>query len=156
MRRQNSIPLVVKSESFGSCVEVPPCVLLVWVLVTNSQVVGLSRSCIGAGENSRRLQTSSDLESDAILDWVSWIGSGLLVNNPTLVGTIVALVPDEMSVLGVGSSMNIKTSVGHVSNSSSVTFEPSDLLDDVTSPLSDNTCIAIAGPVGASGLDGEG
>ena len=66
----------------------------------------------------------------------------LSVNNPTLVDAIVALVPNGMSVVGVGSSMNIKTSVGNISDGLLIRVKPSDLLEHTTFGLSHYSSIA--------------
>lgn len=84
-----------------------------------------------------------------------WIVVSLLVNNPCLVEAVVALVPVNMSSVCIGVSMDIKASVSNISDVSSLTFEPSDLLKERSSVLSCNSSIVVVSPILSSKLDGN-
>jgi len=59
------------------------------------------------------------LEFNSITEWLSSVEWSSLVDVPGLVQTIVAVVEDNMSVVSVGFSMNIKTFLSVVSDVSS-------------------------------------
>ena len=63
----------------------------------------------------------------------------LILNSPSLVDSVMALVEDDMSVVGVGSTVNIQALVGIVSNVSSVSWVESSLLVSLVSVVSDNS-----------------
>jgi len=86
----------------------------------------------------------SEYETSSISDW--WVlvldndlEVGDLHDGPSLVGTVVAVPPDDMSVVMVMSSMNIKALSSIVSDVSSRSTINSDLLLDLSSPLSDDS-----------------
>jgi len=84
-----------------------------------------------------------------------WVVVALSVNEPSLVQTVVALVPVDMSSVSVGVSMNIEASAGDISDVSSGSIEPSDLLKHGALVLSDNSCVVEVVPVVSSELDGD-
>jgi hypothetical protein len=49
------------------------------------------------------------LEFDSITEWLSSVEWSSLVNEPCLIQTIVAVVEDNVSLVGVRLSVNIKT-----------------------------------------------
>jgi len=59
------------------------------------------------------------LELDSITKWVWWVSVSNSVNVPALVGTVMALPPDDVSVMGVVVSVNIEALVPGVSDISS-------------------------------------
>ena len=65
----------------------------------------------------------------------------------------MALVPVKMSHMGVGVTVNVKTSLSHVSYVSSRTVEPSDLLKRLLSEWSDDGSKVEVVPVSATLLD---
>ena len=80
-----------------------------------------------------------NLELLVVTIWVCWEFKFLLVKVPALVGTVVAMPPGEMSVMGVALSNNIKalaTVVLDVSSGSSMVVRP---LIVFTLPLSDDS-----------------
>jgi len=80
-----------------------------------------------------------DLESSAIWNWLSWVSNSCSVKNPTLVGSVMAVPEDDVSVVMVVSTMNIEalsTVVSDVSVSSTVV---GDVLVDLSDPWSDNS-----------------
>lgn len=126
-------------------------VLVIWIVVNESDVSS------DPGNWSLALHLGLDLESDTVSDWVSWELGSLSVDHPTLVGTIVALVPVDMSVVGVGVSVNVEASSSLISDSSSVRAEPSESLElIVVSEVSHNGGVAIMVPVSSSVLDRDG
>jgi len=54
-------------------------------------------------DNKRSLlwKSRSDLEFNSISEWLSWVSDTGSVEGPSLVGTVVAVVEDGMSVVGV-------------------------------------------------------
>jgi hypothetical protein len=93
------------SDGLGSPVEGPPLSVMTWVVVLDSKSVLVVTDVLVPEESSLAWHDGLDLESNTVSKWVSWMVSGFLVNDPGLVGTVVALVPVDMSVLGVGLSM---------------------------------------------------
>ena len=85
-----------------------------------------------------------------------WIVVSSLVNEPGLVKSIMALVPVDMSSVSVGVSVNIKASNTDISDVSSGSVEPSDLLDHFTSVLSDNSSVVEVVIVVSTLLDRDG
>lgn len=65
----------------------------------------------------------------------------------------MAFPPDSVSVLGVRSSMHIKTSISKVSNVLSLASEPSGLLNGLRFEWSHNSCVATVEPVSSSNLN---
>lgn len=84
-----------------------------------------------------------------------WISDTLLVNGPSLVSTVVALIPDGVSVVGVGSTMDIKASDADISKVLLRSVEPSYLLDRLSLEWSHDSSIVIVEPPGSSGLNGH-
>jgi len=106
---------------------------------------------------SLRAQFGSDLELNSVFHWVWWVFNSLQVDLPSLVKAIAALPPVDMSVLRIGSSMDIKASDSQISDVSSASIEPSDLLDVVGSEVGNDGSITIVVPGGTSVvvLDGD-
>ena len=83
------------------------------------------------------MHVGSDEEFLPILQWlsVSWLfGDGR--DSPALIGSIVAVPPDDMSVVSVGSSVDIQALTTQVLDVPSVTSEESDHLVLIIGPLS--------------------
>jgi len=95
------------------------------------------------------------LELNSVLEWVGWVVVSLSVNVPSLVSAIVAFVPDDMSVLGVRVSVNVKTSLSDISNVSSRSSVPSHLLESLVSVRSNNSSDTLLVPVPVVVLDGD-
>lgn len=90
-------------------------------------------------ESSEIGHSRFDLESDAISQWLSWVGVTGLINIPGLVKTIMARPVDDMSVVGVGITVNIEAHLaGAKSNILSVGISPQDLLSVLSLVLSYN------------------
>lgn len=80
----------------------------------------------------------SDVELDAVSQWLSVGWLSINGNDfPALVGTIVAVPPDDMSVVGIDSTVNIKAFVGSVSDVLSVSTVELDSLGFLSGVLSD-------------------
>lgn len=69
------------------------------------------------------------MESESSSDWELWIAGTLLVNAPSLVEALVALVPMDVSLVGVRVSMDIEASSNDISDVPSGSLEPSGLLE---------------------------
>lgn len=146
---ENFASSLVESHGVSSRVEDPPLMWISWIVINKSDVVANGSNWPSAGH------LGLDLESDTILDWVLWVLNTLLVDNPTLVGTVVTFPPDDVSLVGVGTSMDIKTSNSNISNVSSVSREPSDLLKLFTLELSDDSVVSVMVPVVSVDLNGD-
>jgi len=77
--------------------------------------------------------SGSDLELDSAGQWLFWVLITLGVDPPSLVSTVVALVPDSVSVVSIRVSVNIEASHSHISDVSNATVEPSNLLKHISS-----------------------
>ena len=66
------------------------------------------------------------MESDVVGDWWSVVDGTDLVKPPSLVSTIVAVPEDDMSVVGVGSTVDIEALSSVVLEVSAVAIDPSD------------------------------
>jgi hypothetical protein len=87
---------------------------------------------------------------------LSWVVDSLEIINPTLVGVVVALVPLNVSVVSVTSSVNIEASNTDISDVSSASTEPSDHLSGVVGFVwSDNSWDGVLHPVGVTLSDGD-
>ena len=122
------VSLEVWSDGSGSPVEDPPLLLVPWLGVLDSESVLVSTNVLVPEEGSSRLHSSSDLESLSILQWLRWPLLGSLVDPPGLVETVVAVPEDNVSVVGVAVSVNIQALLTVVSDVSSGSTVPSDLL----------------------------
>ena len=91
------------------------------VEVVDSESELLSTDVLVPEEVLARSHVGSDVELDSVSQWLSvgWL-SGNGSDSPSLVGTIVAVPPDDMSVVGIDSTVNIKAFVGSVSDVLSV------------------------------------
>ena len=83
---------------------------VVWVVVLDSQSVLVVTNVLVVEEGSSAWHLGLDLESDTILEWVSWEVWLLLVNVPGLVETVVAVPEDHVHVVSVFGSWNIEAS----------------------------------------------
>lgn len=101
-------------------------------------------------EGSSSAHQGLDLELDSIVKWESWVGLGFLLNGPSLVDSVVALVPDDVSHVGVGSTVDIKALVGVVSDISSVSWVESGLLVGLVSEVSNNSVHSVSESVSLS------
>lgn len=80
-----------------------------------------------------------DLESLTIIEWISLPSNSCSVNGPALVCTIMASPPDDVSVVRVGFSVNIKALSWDVSDVSDRTSIEGSSLVRLTNPLSDDS-----------------
>jgi len=90
-----------------------------WLMVVDSKSVLTSTNVFMPEESSSVSHSCSDLESNFIVQWLSWPLLGSLVNPPGLVETVVAVVIDNPSLISVGFSVNIETFLCVVSDVSS-------------------------------------
>lgn len=127
-----------RSDGSASSVEGEPLSLLFWVSVGNLQVELSTTNVVSSLDSSVSSHLGEDLELDSVGEWLLWILESLLVNLPALVLTIVAIVPDNMSVVGVGSTVDIEALASHVSEGLSVGVHPLGSLVDISLPWSDD------------------
>jgi hypothetical protein len=119
----DSVSVGSRSDSLSSPVEDPPLSNVVWVVVVDSQSVLVMTNMLMPDDSSFGWHNGLDLESNTIVEWVSWVVDSLSVQEPSLVVTIVASEPDGVSVVGVGVSMHIEAQSSSVSDVSGVTWE---------------------------------
>lgn len=141
------------SDSVSSGVKGPPLLVVLWVVRSDSESVLVSTNMLMPEEGSSVGHSRSNLELSSVSEWVSWVVVALSVNNPSLVDTVVALVPDDVSMVRVRLSVNIEASHSHISNVSSGSIEPSDLLEGFFFVVSDDSGITVVVPVVSSILD---
>lgn len=98
----------LRSDSSGSLIEDPPLSSVPWLVVLNSKSELVSTDVLVPEEGSLRSHSSSELELDIISEWLSWPGLGSLIDEPSLVETIVAVVEDHVSVVSLAVSMDIE------------------------------------------------
>lgn len=146
--REGKVSSGVRSDGSGSSIEDKPSNLsklittsvLLDVEVADSQSVLLSTDVLGLEQVLSCVQGRSDVECDSILQWlsISWlVGDG--VDAPALVGSVMAVVPDDILVMKVLSLVNIKTLVSKISDVLSVTTVEFDLLSLLTTEASDDS-----------------
>jgi len=104
-------------------------------------------------EGSSSAHQGLDLELDSIVKWESWVCLGVLLNGPSLVDSVVALVPDDVSHVGVGSTVDIEALVDIVSDVSSVSWVESGLLVGLVSEVSNNSVHSVSESVSLSSRD---
>jgi hypothetical protein len=122
----NPVFLSSSSDGLGSSVEVEPLSVVPWLVVVDSQSVVVVTNVLMPEQGSVAAHSGSNLESDSVTkDW-SVIDSTLLVEPPSLVGTIVAVPEDDVSVMSVGVSMDIKALSSVVLEVSAAAVVPSD------------------------------
>ena len=107
------------------------------LVVLDSQSVLMSSNVLVDRQGSVVTHLGSDLESDSVVEWLSSPVDVLLIDVPALVETVVAVPEDNMSVVSVGSTVNIEAFATVVSDVSSLSRVPLDSLGVVTSPWSD-------------------
>lgn len=96
------------------------------------------------------LHQTLDLESSGILEWVSWHIDCLWIEPPSLVSSVVAFVPDNVSVLSVRVSSNIKALSAIVSDVLVCSTVVSNLLVGLVSVESGNSWLVISEFVSSS------
>lgn len=83
------------------------------------------------------------MEFNTTVQWLSWVVDSLEVNNPALVGAVVASVPMNVSVVRVRVAMDIEASDTNISDVSSASVEPSHHLTMVVVSVWSNNGINI-------------
>lgn len=101
---------VESSDTLGSLVKGKPLLLVRWVVVLGSESVLVGTNVLSVVQSSVTSHLTLDLESDSRGEWLTWVVVSLLVDIPGLVKTLVALVPVDVSSMGVGVSVNVKAS----------------------------------------------
>ena len=110
------------SDGLGSPVEGPPLLVVQWVVGSDSQSELVASDVLMPEEGSSVWHSGLDLELNSVAKWVSWVLSGLGVDVPGLVKSVVAVPEDDVSVVVVVSSVNVKTFLWQVSDVLSGTF----------------------------------
>lgn len=100
---KNMVSSLPGSQGLSSGIKGPPLGIITWVVVLNSyseltSAHSLDPSC---EEGSVTGKSGLDLEFDSASDWLLWIVVSSLVNDPSLVVAVVALIPVNVSVVSV-------------------------------------------------------
>lgn len=114
------------SNSQGSSVEDEPLSLVSGVVILDVSSEA-STLVISPVEGSVTSHSRFDLELDVVTEWVWWELDGLWhlsVNNPSLVSSVMAVPEDNVSVVTVSSSVNIKALASVVLDVSLVASNP--------------------------------
>lgn len=112
----HKVSSVEGSDSLGSSIENEPLVVVVWVVPVHSQSELVSTNMLREEQSLVGLESGSDLESNSRGKWLLWIVVSLSVNIPSLVSSVMAFVPDQMSVVLISSSVNVEASHTHISD----------------------------------------
>ena len=97
-----------RSDRSGSSVEGPPLLVISWLVTLDSQVVSVTTIVVSDDESSSVSSVGSQLESDSISKWLGSVETSSLVDEPGLVKTVMAVPEDDVSVVSVGSTMDIE------------------------------------------------
>jgi len=68
----------------------------------------MSSNMLSVEECSSSFHSRSELELDSVVEWLSWPGLVLLIDPPGLAETVVAVVVDDVSVVGVGITLDLE------------------------------------------------
>lgn len=88
----------------------------------------VSSNVLSPEEGSVAAHSRFDLESLSVTNWVWWVLEWmlwLLVDEPGLVGTVVALVPDEIVVVSILGTSDIKAASGSSGQTESIVLDVS-------------------------------
>ena len=124
----NPVLLSSSSDGLGSSVEVEPLSVVPWLVVVDSESVVVVSDMLVPEQGSVAAHSGSDLESDSVSEnWLVVDGTDL-VEPPSLVGTIVAVPEDDVSVVTVVCTVHIQALSSVVLDVSVVAVDPSDLV----------------------------
>ena len=96
--------------------------VVTWVVVLDSESVLVSTNVLVPEEGSLGVHSSLDLELDTISQWVSSEVEWSSVNEPGLVGAVVAFPPDDLVVVSVSSTLDVEAHTGQGSEVSSASW----------------------------------
>lgn len=126
------------SDSSSSSIKDEPLLVVLWCIVSNSKSVLLSTNVLVPEESSEVSHSRFNLESNSIGEWLSWVSESSLVNDPSLIESVMAVPVDNMSVVNVSSSMYIKAHLSVESNVLQVLVQPLDSLGNLSSVWSND------------------
>lgn len=144
------------SDGLSSGIEDPPLLVVVWIVVLDSESILVVSDVLSevqgslVGEHSR-----SDLELNSRSKWLNWVVNSLLVEVPSLVGSIVAVVPNGPSLVMVISTVDIEASSSNISDVLDASSVPSDLLEGFSLGWSHDRIVALDEPVVTVQLNGH-
>ena len=95
------------SNGSGSAVKDEPLVVISWIVILDSNSVLMTTNVFMNRKSTTTLHSRSQLEPLSVSKWLLWELELLLVDEPSLVETVMAVVEDYMSVVSVGSTVNI-------------------------------------------------
>lgn len=99
----------------------------------------MSTDVCADSEGSLLWHSGSDLELNSVSVWLSWVSDSMSVEEPSLVGSVVTVPEDNMSVVGVTLTVDIEALLGVVSDVSELTTIVGNLLVDLSSVWSDDS-----------------
>jgi hypothetical protein len=133
---------ISSSDGSSSSVEDEQLLALTWGVGSDSESVLVCTNMLVPEESSCAGHFRSDRESNVVTEWLFWIAHTLLINEPGLVETVMAVPVDDVSIVFVLTTMDIKALLTVVSDVSSCTIEPEEsdvLVVLVRSDSSSNT-----------------
>jgi hypothetical protein len=122
------VSLFVPSDRFSSGIIDPPKSVIPGWASSDSESISVGDSGCLVSEEGSSAVVDSDSELLSSLVWELWLNSGAGVESPSLVESVVALPPDEMLVLTISISGDIKAPFVSVSDSSSRSIDSDDLV----------------------------
>lgn len=97
----NLVSLRPGSDSLSSIIEGPPLSVVLGVVVSDSKSELVLAILLVEEEGSVSWHSRLDLELNSVGKWVLWIFVGDSVNVPSLIGTVMASPPDDVSLVSV-------------------------------------------------------
>jgi hypothetical protein len=113
------------------------------IVVSDSESEGVVSNGLMPEEGSVSTQFGLELEFNTVLERLSWVSGALLVNEPCLVKTVMAVMPNEVHVLSVGSTPHIEALASVVSDISSRSSPDSSFLGVVASVWLDDSMSSV-------------
>jgi hypothetical protein len=113
---------------------------VVWVVVLDSESVLVVTNMLVEEDSSVLWKSGLDLESNSVLQWVSWEVWSSLVDVPLLVSSVVALPEDDVHVVSVLASVDIKAGSRDISDVSESSWVESKLLGGSTGESLGSSC----------------
>jgi len=143
--RDGVVSLVPGSDGVSPRVECPPLVVVLRVVVSDSQAVLVVADVFVPEQSALACHLGLDLELDSVSKRVAWFGVGFSVHVPLLVPIGVACIPDAVSVMIVSCSVDVKALAASILDVHDWSWQESDLLKFLAAlvKVPDNGVVAI-------------
>lgn len=141
------------SDGVSSSVEDEPLLGVLGVVVSDSKSELVGTDVFSPEEGSVGLHLGFDLELNSVSKWISWVSPSELIDLPSLVGSVMAVVEDNVTSVGVRTTVDIKALSSDHLNCSSRFVDPSHSLVNFVFELSADS--SNVNPVFLSSLVGE-